>query len=150
MSTKSLTWGLFGTGGASVRDETKESSRAAHPLNRKAMVLSRPGTRSRSSAHGISWSRGELKTRLALALAGAVVVLSLLYVFGINQSAAKGYEITAQKNRLNTLMEDNKKLLVRTAQAGSVRQIQDEALANQLVQITVQEYLQQPTQLSQR
>ena len=124
-----------------MRSETKESP--GRPASRRAIVMARPGAvRSRT--------RGEARTNLAIALAGAIAVLSLAYIFGINQSAAKGYEVTAQKNKLNTLVEDNKKLLVRTAQAGSVSQIQDEASANQLVQITAQEYLQQPTQLTQR
>ena len=150
MSTKSLAWGLFG-GVPSVRSETKEAP--GHAAPRRAIVMDRPGaarSRSLTRSRPLALLRGETRTKLAIALAVGVVLLSLAYIFGINQSAAKGYEVTAQKNKLNTLIEDNKKLLVRTAQAGSVSQIQDDASANQLVQITAQEYLQQPTQLTQR
>jgi hypothetical protein len=141
MSTKSLAWPLplFG--------RNTSASRSTNITPHRTAVLaraSRPLRRSRFANLSANFFQ-----YLAGALVVATAVMLVLYVFGINQSAAKGYEITKQRNKLNALMEDNKKLLVRTAEAGSILQIRDEAAANHLVQITNQEYLQ-ITQLSQR
>jgi hypothetical protein len=99
----------------------------------------------RSFGLSLSGAKSWLSALLVVATAGML----LAYVFGINQSAAKGYEIKKQQSKLNQLVEQNKKLMVRAAEMGSIVQIQNEAEANQLVQITNQEYLQ-VNQLTQR
>lgn len=143
MSTKALS-ALLG-GWPKINNDTPN----ARPTNRAAIVLPRGQTSSRSISRSWSLPNGQTQAYAAVALSLAIAVLFVAYVFGINQSAAKGYEITKQKNKLNTLIEENKKLLVRTSEVGSILQIQDEAASHNLVQITNQEYLQ-TTQLSQR
>lgn len=115
-----------------------------------AVVLTRPARPAkRSVGKKLNLSAYLAKNYLAAGLVVATVAMFILYIFGINQSAAKGYEITKQRNELTQLIEENKKLLVRLAEVGSIVQIQQEAAANHLVQITNQEYLE-VNQLSQR
>ncbi len=143
MSTKSYTLGLLGGIAATVSDAKDNTQRSFSGSNRRAVVMARSGSPS------IALSRIDTRLYLGVGLAAAVALMFLVYVFGINQSAAKGYEITRQKAELNALIEENKKLLVRTAEIGSIVQIQDQAAADHLVQINNQEYLQL-NQLSQR
>jgi hypothetical protein len=145
MSAKSITLGLFG--GLSGTASDNAGARRPSAGNRQAIIL--PRTSARPAGRSAAWAQADTKLYVGAALALAVAAMFLAYVFGINQSAAKGYEIAKQKNKLNTLIEENKKLTVRRAEIGSTLQIQDEAAADHLVQINSQEYLQ-ANQLSQR
>jgi hypothetical protein len=140
MSTKSFTFGLF----AGLPKITRETKALGPAGARSAIVLTRPSARSRAGIK-LNLNRNTAALGLIVLTAGMLVA----YIFGINQSAAKGYEVTREKNKLNLLAEENKKLLVRLAEVGSIVQIQEEAASNRLVQITNQEYLE-VNQLSQR
>ncbi len=91
-----------------------------------------------------SWtvSRSDIKTWATVGLSLTTGVLLLAYIFGINQSAAKGYEIKKQQTKLDQSREENKKLNVRLAEASSLTQIQTEVASHHLVPIANQEYLQ--------
>ncbi len=137
MSTKSLAWNLLGG----------LPKKAAETTARRPVPHARPITR--GTARTQPWSRQQTRIYFGLLLGLATILMLVAYIFGINRSAAKGYEITKQKNQLNALVEDNKKLIVRAAEIGSILQIQDQLASEHLVQITNQEYLQ-VNQLSQR
>src|SRR5438105_1533161 len=109
MSTKSLAWGMFGPWHRRDRTTATVAGRVT------ARISSRAGRPAAAA-------RMDKRLYLGAGLAAAAIVLLLAYVFSINQSAAKGYEITQQKNKLDALIEDNKKLLVRTAEVGSIVQ----------------------------
>lgn len=140
MSSKSIPFGWLGAL-PKIASETKTPSRS---LNRSTIVLGKSATR-----RSFSWKFSLNKETASIGLVVVTAGMLVAYVFGINQSAAKGYEVTREKNKLNELVEDNRKLLVRVAEVGSIVQIQQEAEANQLVQITNQEYLE-VNQFSQR
>ena len=123
MTTRALALPGFFTGSPRVKTESRVRRRAASPA--------------------------DIKYYLAVGLAVLATVMLMAYIFGINQSAAKGYEISKAKAKLSLLQEENQKLQIRLAEAGSIAQIQTEATANHLVQITSQEYLQD-IRLSQR
>jgi hypothetical protein len=148
MSTKSLALGNLWGGLPLVRSVLKEESRKSPLVVRRGSAVTLPRMQAKSKrSFGLSLSGA--KSWLSALLVVATAGMLLAYVFGINQSAAKGYEIKKQQSKLNQLVEQNKKLMVRAAEMGSIVQIQNEAEANQLVQITNQEYLQ-VNQLTQR
>jgi hypothetical protein len=88
-------------------------------------------------------------TSVGLILLALAAVLMVFYVFGINRHAAMGYELKKQQAKVNSLIEQNKKLTVRAAETGSTLKLQEEVSLNNFVQITNQEYLQ-ANQYSQR
>jgi hypothetical protein len=142
MSTKTFALPrVLGSFAPRVSSVTKDHKLARHNIRRGIAV--------KPKRAWFSASKDQVKSGMALALSGLIVVTFLAYVFGINQSAAKGYEIKKQQQKLSQLKEQNEQLQVRAAEIGSMTQIQMEAATNQLVQITNQEYLQ-PNQLSQR
>ena len=77
------------------------------------------------------------------------LTISIVYVLGVNSYASTGYEIQQEQVRLNKLQEENKKLMVKAAEVGSISQIQNEATVQNLVSITSEEFLQ-PNHFSQR
>ena len=75
-----------------------------------------------------------------LVVANAALLLS--YVYGVNQFASQGYEITALQQRLNTLTTDNKQLNLKMAQATSMVAIQNDFLSANYVLAATPNFLQ--------
>ncbi len=158
MSTKTFSLpNLFGFSPPIVRSEHRVSGVTSRsPLrqetHRPAITKSRVRTSSLSRAtRSVSLIATAQSNRnwVGLSLAVGVVGLSIFYMFGVNGNVATGYEMHRAQVKLEKAQLENKRLMVKTAEVGSMTQIQNEAIAEKLVSITSEEYLQ-PNHLSER
>jgi len=77
--------------------------------------------------------------------------LLFAYVYGVNQYAAKGYEITQQQNRLKNLNDANKTVNLKISEATSMVAIQSDFLNANFVVAGTPRFLQaDSSQFTQR
>ncbi|MDR3643200.1 MAG: hypothetical protein P4L74_06270 [Candidatus Doudnabacteria bacterium] len=83
-----------------------------------------------------------LRVWLSAALVSLNVLLLLSYIYGVNQFASQGYEITALQTRLTGLNTSNKQLNLKIAQAASMVSIQNDFLNSGYVLAATPKFLQ--------
>ncbi len=86
---------------------------------------------------------------LVMALLFGNIALAVVYFLGVNQNAAKGYEFKKVTFKINQLTEENKKLIVKISEVGSILEIQKSSSLAQFVPVDAAEFLE-VKQLSQR
>ncbi len=86
---------------------------------------------------------------LSVGLIAANAVLLMSYIYGVNDFAAKGYEIKTLQTKLAALNEDNKKINLKVSEASSMVSIQSDYLSANYVSAGTPKFLQVP-QLTQR
>lgn len=134
MSSPLALWGSFPLVG-----KNKKSN-----LNKPSIYRGAPASRIKPAAN-IKGLRGYVP---AILLFGNIA-LAIVYFFGVNQNAAKGYELKKVTAKLNQFTDENKKLIVKTAEMGSILEVQQSSSLAQFVSVDSAEYLQ-VNQLSQR
>jgi hypothetical protein len=89
---------------------------------------------------------------VASGLIVANLVLVMAYVYGVNRVASQGYEMKALQKRLAVLTEENKKISLKVAEAGSMVSIQSGFLSANFVPAGNLKFLQvpPPAQFTQR
>jgi hypothetical protein len=70
------------------------------------------------------------------------IILLVVHFFGVNQYAAKGYEIKSVQSKIATLNEQNKKLVLRTAEVGSLLEVHNSLISGDFVPVSNAEFLQ--------
>jgi hypothetical protein len=145
MSIRSLTLGSFFP---RVKSETK--TEVTKTVRRPTIITSR----SFSTGHAaVRQSRRAKLTSfvpwLSAAACAGVIAVSGLYLFSINLYAAKGYDLKRQQAAVRELTAQQQQLIIKQAEIGSIAQLASQASADQLVQITDEEFIQ-PKQLSAR
>jgi hypothetical protein len=119
-------------------------STVRRPTIISSRTIARPGTRTRSRlnlASAVPW--------LSFLAGFAVIAASGLYLFSINMYAAKGYDLKKQQALVRELTAKQQQLIIKQAEVGSIAQLNSAATAEQLVQITDEEFIQ-PKELSVR
>lgn len=71
----------------------------------------------------------------------AIVVGMGFYVFMINNSASKGYELKRQQAVMEELTETQKRLVIQQAASGSIVKVNDVASTSGMVPVTGEEFL---------
>ncbi len=71
----------------------------------------------------------------------AIVVGMGFYVFMINNSASKGYELKRQQAAMEELTETQKRLVIQQAASGSIIKVNDVASTSGMVPVTGEEFL---------
>jgi hypothetical protein len=79
---------------------------------------------------------------LGIGLVAANAVLLLSYIYGVNQFASQGYQISVLQKRINTLSADNKQLNLKIAQATSMVSIQNDFLSSGYILAATPQFLQ--------
>ncbi len=99
--------------------------------------------------------RGLLSTRtpwqvwVGYGLVSVNIALVLADIIGVNYYAAEGYVLRELQTKVATLNEQNKKLIVKTTEVGSVVQLQEDLASSGYVSAGTSEFIQ-ATQLTQR
>ncbi len=86
-----------------------------------------------------------------VSLAGLVVIVFGLcsYIYTINASVSKGFELKQHQTSLNQLLETQKRLVVEQAALGSINKVNDVASTAGMIPVTNEEFLS-TNQLSKR
>jgi cell division protein FtsL len=109
---------------------------------------SKPVSNSRSRSR-LSWGGSNLIGSLsAIGLIAIVAGLSF-YIYTINASVSKGFELKQNQTALNDLQEVQKRLVVEQAALGSINKVNDVASTVGMVPVTNEEFLS-TNQLSKR
>ena len=150
---------MFGFVAPVVKSEQKGAiskravSSSSAPARRSAISTSKSSGRSipirRAVTTRVFGGSRNFRSWFGLSLAVGIGVLSVAYVLGVNGYTATGYVIQKEQQNITQLQEEHKKLLVKTAEVGSIAQIQNEATLQNLVAVTSEEFLQ-PNHFSQR
>lgn len=87
----------------------------------------------------------------ALSAVGLVAVLAGLsfYIYTINASVSKGFDLKQHQAEVNELLEVQKRLVVEQSALGSINKVNDVASNSGMVAVTNEEFLT-PTQLSKK
>lgn len=86
---------------------------------------------------------------LALLLVAANAVLGVWYIFGINRTAAKEYELTAQHGKIKQLQLEQKKINVQVAEQKAVVKLNDQLKTLGFIPVTSVDFYT-PQLLSQK
>lgn len=108
----------------------------------KSAVVAKP--RTRSSAMRGNWIG-------AFSVIGLMAIIFGLssYIYTINASVSKGFELKKHQTALNELLETQKRLVVEQAALGSINKVNDVASTAGMVPVTNEEFLS-TNQLSTR
>jgi hypothetical protein len=143
MSTKTLS--LSGFLPAFIKENKTITHRSGHYA-----PAARPAIRRRGRTHTLRGLAGTMSpsgiSNLSLALVGAVVMVAVLYIFGINTYAAKGYEIKALQNQITQAQIQSDSLTLKTAELSSMTNIDQAVVATHLVPVTAEEFLRPQSQ----
>lgn len=150
MSSKTFTFNsVFPTIKSITKTETKSKEspkRATGSVLTKRAVKPMQTTKSRSKSN---WFGGNLVGSLsAIGLIAIVAGLSF-YIYTINASVSKGFELKKAQTALNSLQETQKRLVVEQAALGSITKVNDIASIAGMIPVTNEEFLL-TNQLSKR
>lgn len=137
MSSKILTVNKFGP---RLSVETKANRPGRTSWWRSAKTANRSGR----AGGGSAWVAG-----FNLAISALIVALVGTHIYTVNAYAAKGYELKQHHQNIALLEEEGKKLLMRQAETASLLQLREVALAQGLVPIVNEEFVNNP-QVGQR
>lgn len=128
----------------SISSVTKTAKSSARPTSSYGRAYSAATTTGRSRLQPQTWvSRTSL-------LAVALVAVGLgFYIYTINASVSKGYELKKEQAALEELQETQKRLVVQQAAMGSIVKVNEVAATSGMVPVTGEEFLS-PTHLSSR
>jgi hypothetical protein len=88
----------------------------------------------------VSLDRGQLLVSYALIAASGALLL--MYLFGVNNNATKGYEIKRLQTGLQQLSETNQKLNLQTSEQSAITVVQNDFDRTQFVPLAQVKYLQ--------
>lgn len=112
----------------------------------KALALNRPWgagfLRTHTKVVNKQAKTGAWRVWLGASLLAANAALLLSYVYGVNQFASQGYQISVLQKQINTLSADNKQLNLKIAQATSMVSIQSDFLGANYVLAATPKFLQ--------
>lgn len=146
MSIRSLTLGGILP---RIKSETKTTNFKATPSRRATIIMSRAVASPAVSRARRNFRVSAVVPWLSAAACAAVIVVSAMYLFSINLYSAKGYDLKKQQAIVRDLTARQQQLIIKQAEIGSIAQLNSAATAEQLVQITDEEFIQ-PRQLSAR
>jgi hypothetical protein len=92
---------------------------------------------------------GGLTMWVAAILLAANITVGLFYFFGVNTNVAKGFEIKKLNEKVARLSEESKKLVQRSAEAGSIAQMQQDLSNQKFVPVTTAEFALAANQITQ-
>jgi len=98
----------------------------------------------RSQRIPVSRTGQNLRLRTGYALAFAILMLFVVHLFSINYNVSTGYNISKLQKHIDGLKEENKRLMLRSSEVGSIASIQQVSLADHYVPVTAVEYVQAP------
>ena len=117
-------------------------------MSTKALALDNflPGLFSKTKSQSFS-KKGEVSNFrfwLSVGLIAANTVLLMSYIYGVNESASKGYHIQSLQKTLAALNLDNKQVSLKVATASSMVTIQSDFLSANFVPAGTPKFLQVP------
>ena len=126
-----------------IKSETKSAARPT--TNRRAVVVPRAKA---TTAVSRAVARSFVP---AVSVVGVMAIVSMIgfHLFMVNAYAAKGFELKRHQAAITQLTEQQKQLVVREAEMGSIMKVHDVAVEYGLVPIVKEEFLN-TKQLSQR
>ena len=83
---------------------------------------------------------------LSVGLIAANAVMLMSYIYGVNDSASKGYEIKSLQKRLAVLSEENKKISLKVSEASSMVAIQTGFLSSNFVPAGTPKFVAVPSE----
>ena len=84
-----------------------------------------------------------LRVWLAAGLIVANAALLMSYVYGVNEYASQGYQITSLKKQLSELTQSNNKITLQVSEASSMVTIQNDYLSANFVPAGTPKFLQE-------
>ncbi len=132
---------IFGSG--SARAGWRRGGRSAFHLAARSALGRRAG-HSRIFAAQSPW-----RLRLAYALVAVNIALVLASIVSVNDYAAGGYVLSELQTNIDKLSEQNKKLMVKSTELGSVVELQENLAASGYVAAGTPQFVQ-AGQLTQR
>lgn len=113
------------------------------PQSRSAKVLAFVSTTQVSAVRAgnrtTSLETKKIWTGYALAL--GIVVLFAVHLVSVNYNVGTGYQISKVQNKLAALSEENKRLMLKSSETGSIASIQENFSAENYVPVTGVEYV---------
>jgi len=88
---------------------------------------------------------GVFRFWFSVALIAANTFLLMSYIYGVNQFANTGYQITVLQKQLSALNDSNKAFTLRVSEASSMAQIQNDFLSANFVPAGTPKFLEVPT-----
>lgn len=123
----------------------------------KALALEKPWSLGFSKTkkikiHATGKTADNLRFGLAVALVAANLMLLVAYVYGVNQYANVGYQITSLQTQLQNLNQSNQQINLQVSEAGSMVSIRNDFLSANYVPAGTPKFLvvDQQNQLTQR
>lgn len=126
-----------------VKDSPKRATGSVL-VKKASKPVSAAKARTRSSVMRGNW----IGTLSAVGLVAIVFALSS-YIYTINASVSKGFDLKQHQTALNELLETQKRLVVEQASLGSINKVNDVASTAGMVPVTNEEFLS-TNQLSKR
>lgn len=137
----------------SITSITKTDSTAKNlPKRATGGVLLKKQTKTvvASKARGKSmWKSGNWVGKLSAVGLAAIVIGLGSYIYTINASVSKGFELKQHQTALNELLETQKRLVVEQSALGSINKVNDVASTAGMVPVANEEFLS-TNQLSKR
>jgi len=84
------------------------------------------------------------------ALIAVNIFLLMSYIYGANQFANTGYQISFLQKQLNSLSDSNRAITLQVSKASSMVQIQNDFLAANFVPAGTPKFLQAPPRVAER
>lgn len=94
------------------------------------------------SSRGYSFLQNQQKF-LNIFMAALIISLGIGYLFSVNQTASRGFEVSSLQEQMETLASQNKKLELETSELKSMAQIEQVKETIGLVPVEKVEYLRQ-------
>jgi hypothetical protein len=104
-------------------------------------------SRKKSAVHLIKKSEtgnSTLRFWLAVSLIAINAVLLMSYIYGVNQFANTGYQISTLQKQLSVLNDSNKAITLQVSEASSMVQIQNDFLSSNFVPAGTPKFLTTP------
>lgn len=114
-------------------------------VNRRAVLMARPTAKAAAPALSVG---GAVPFVSALCLLGIIALVGF-HLFIVNAYSSKGFELKRHQAAIVELTEQQKALLIKQADLGSIGKVNDSAELSGLIPITDEEYLS-GNQLSQK
>lgn len=88
------------------------------------------------------------KLWLGTSLAVVIIVMSIAHLFSVNYNVGIGYNISTAQKKVAALKEENKRLMLKSSETGSIASIQENFAAGSYVPVTSIEYVNAHTDTS--
>jgi hypothetical protein len=138
IKTAALTnWFPFGQGKTKIKVYGKSNGTAQVSVSNRVVLASRKQS---SALHGLLHTENS-RVLAAYGLAAGIVVMFVINLFSVNYNVATGYKINSVQKQIASLTEENKRLVLKMSEAGSIAPMQENFAAEHFVPVTNVEYV---------